>query len=103
MAPKFWMACRCFTMTFLRAISSAPLERQTVMIIGSISGVSPTATDRAKSSASAQLPLVRPTMRKVAETITTMKRIISQVKPRTPWSKLVGSRRASIFSARAPK
>ena len=90
-------------MTFFRAIISAPFERQTVMIIGSISGVSPTATDRANSSASVQLPLVRPTIAKVSATITTMKRIMSQVKARTPLSKLVGARLARSFSARAPK
>ncbi len=90
-------------MTFLRAIMSAPLERHTVMIIGSISGVSPTATDSANSKASTQLWLRNPTIRKVIETITTMKRIISQVKSRTPLSKLVASRLESIFSASEPK
>ncbi len=82
---------------------SAPLARLTVTIIGSISGVSPTATDRPKSSASSQFPLVRPTMKKTAQTITTMNRIISQVKERTPRSKLVSSPRADSRSAIAPK
>ena len=90
-------------MTFLRDIISAPFERQTVMIIGSISGVSPTATARAKSNASTQFPLVSPTMRKVTVTITTMKRIISQVKSLTPRSKLVATRFARSFWATAPK
>ena len=79
MAPKFWMDGSRLTMTFFRAMVSAPLARLTVTIIGSISGVRPTAIERPKSSASTQLPLVRPTMRKTAQTMTTMKRIISQV------------------------
>ena len=64
MAPKFWMEFRRLTMTFLRDIASAPFERLTVTIIGSISGVSPTAIARPKSSASVQLCLVRPMMTK---------------------------------------
>ena len=51
MAPKFWIALSRLTMTRFRAMASAPLERQTVTIIGSISGVSPTATARAKKNA----------------------------------------------------
>ncbi len=51
-APRFWMALIRLTMTFLRLIASAPLERQTVTIIGSISGVRPTATATAKKKAS---------------------------------------------------
>ena len=38
MAPKFWIELSRLTMTFLRDIASAPLDRQTVTIIGSISG-----------------------------------------------------------------
>ena len=56
MAPKFWMELRRLTMTFLRDMAMAPLERQTETIMGSISGVSPTATARAKKKAS--LPIV---------------------------------------------
>jgi len=90
-------------MTFFRAIIRAPFDRHTVMIIGSISGVRPTATDSANSSASIQLWLRSPTTRNVIETITTMKRIINQVKSRTPLSKLVASRLDIIFSASEPK
>ena len=68
-------------MTFFLDMASAPLARFTVTIIGSISGVSPTATARPKSSASIQLCLVMPMMRNTTATITTMKRIISHVKP----------------------
>ncbi len=61
MAPKFWIELRRLTMTFLRDIASAPLERQTETIIGSISGVSPTATAREKKKASFQSCLKSPT------------------------------------------
>ena len=76
-------------MTLLRDIAIAPLARFTVTIIGSISGVRPTATASANSSASSQSPLVSPLMRKTDGTITRMKRIISQVKRSMPLSKLV--------------
>ncbi len=51
MAPKFCTAPSRFTITRFRAITSAPLERQTVTIMGSMAGVSPTATVRAKKNA----------------------------------------------------
>ena len=95
-APKFWMALRRLTMTFLRDMAIAPLARLTVTIIGSISGVRPTATATANSSASSQSCLVRPLIRKTAGTMTRMKRIISQVNLLMPWSKAVGTRRPAI-------
>ena len=55
-APRFWMALIRLTMTFFFAIAIAPLERQTVTIIGSISGVRPTATASAKKNASCHSP-----------------------------------------------
>ena len=103
MAPKFWIELSRLTITRLRDIASAPFERLTVTIIGSISGVSPTATESAKSKALAQSCLVMPTMRNTAETITTMKRIISQVKLSIPRSKLVSTRRPISFAEIAPK
>ena len=69
----------------------APRERHTETIIGSISGVRPTATASAKKNASFQSPFVSPLMRNTSGTITSMKRIISQVKRLTPLSKLVGA------------
>ena len=102
-APKFWIALSRLTMTFLRDIASAPLARLTVTIIGSISGVRPTATATANSNASSQLPLVRPLMRKTSGTITTMKRIISQVNRVMPLSKLVSTRCSAIALATRPK
>ena len=102
-APKFWIALRRLTMTFFFDIAMAPLARLTVTIIGSISGVSPTATATANSSASNQSPLVRPLIRKTRGTITTMKPIISQVNRVMPLSKLVRTRRAAIVPATWPK
>ena len=72
-APRFWIEFRRLTITFLRDMASAPLDRQTVTIIGSISGVSPTATARAKKKASFQSPLVSPLMTKTRGTMTSMK------------------------------
>ena len=70
MAPRFWIASRCLTMTCLRLIATAPLDRHTVTIIGSISGVRPTATATAKKNACPQLPLVSPLMTNTNGTIT---------------------------------
>ena len=103
MAPKFWMALSRLTITFARDMASAPLARLTVTIIGSISGVRPTATATANSSASSQSCLVRPLIRNTAGTITTMNLIISQVNRSMPWSKAVGTRRPAISSASCPK
>ena len=90
-------------MTSFFAIASAPLARLMVTIIGSISGVSPTATATANISASSQLPLATPLMRNTSGTITAMNRIMSQAKRRTPLSKLVGTRCPTSDPARAPK
>jgi hypothetical protein len=70
-------------------LSMAPLERQTETIIGSISGVNPTATESAKKNAPRQSCLVRPLMRNTSGTMTNMKRIMSHVNRLTPLSKLV--------------
>ena len=66
-------------MTFFRPIATAPFDRHTVTIIGSISGVKPTATANAKKKACIQLPLVKPLMTNTNGTITSMKRSMSQV------------------------
>ncbi len=91
MAPKFWMELSCLTMTFLVDMAMAPLDRHTVTIMGSISGVRPTATAMAKRKACCQSCLVKPLMKKTRGTMTAMKRIISQVKLLMPRSKLVGA------------
>ena len=97
-APRFWIALRRLTMTFFLDIAIAPFDRQTVTIIGSISGVSPTATATAKKKASPQSPFVSPLIRNTSGTITSMKRSISQVKSRdrlgrTPSAAALGERR----------
>ena len=81
-APRFWIEFSRLTITFLRDMAMAPRDRQTETIIGSISGVRPTATAIAKKKASFQLCLVSPLMRNTSGTMTSMKRIISQVNRR---------------------
>ena len=76
----------------------APLARLTVTIIGSISGVSPTATATANSSASSQLPLVRPLITNTRGAMTTMKPSIIQVNRVMPLSKLVSTRCSAIVA-----
>ena len=102
-APKFWMASSRLTMTFLRDMATAPLARLAVTIIGSISGVRPTATDSANRNASTQSPLVSPLMRSTSGTITSMKRISSQLTLLTPRSKLVSARWPTRCCASEPK
>ena len=103
MAPRFWMALIRLTMTFFFAIAMAPLERQTVTIIGSISGVRPTATASAKKNASCHFPFVSPLMTKTSGTMTMMKRIMSQVKRATPRSNAVSTGCASMDPAMLPR
>ena len=97
------MAFSRFTMTCLRDMAMAPLDRFTVTIIGSISGVRPTATAIAKKNACSQSPLLRPLIRNTAGTITRIKRIISQVKLSIPLSKLVRTRGPAIACASEPR
>ena len=62
------------TITFFRDMPMAPRERHTETIIGSISGVRPTATANAKKNASFQFAcFVSPLMRNTRGTITDMK------------------------------
>ena len=102
-APKFWMEFRRLTMTFFFDIAMAPLARFTVTIIGSISGVSPTATASPKSRAPAQSCFVMPMMRNTTATITTMNWIMSHVKPDIPLSKFVLERWPASLRVMAPK
>src|SRR5271155_1339574 len=96
------MALRRLTITFLRLIASAPFERQTETIMGSISGVRPTATASAKKKALFQSCLVKPLIRKTRGTITAMSLIMSQVKRLRPWSQLGGGGSAGIEPAILP-
>src|ERR1019366_7828885 len=90
-------------MTFFFDIASAPLDRQTDTIIGSISGVRPTATASEKKNASFQSCLVRPLMTKTSGTITAMKRIINQVNRLMPRSNAVSTCWPARLLATFPK
>src|SRR5271155_636422 len=86
-APKFWIELSFLTMTFFLDIASAPLERQTDTIIGSISGVRPTAMASAKRNVSLpQMCLVNPLMKNTIGAITAMNVIISQINLLMPLS-----------------
>ena len=76
-------------MTRFFDMETAPFARLAETIMGSISGVKPTATDRAKRKASNQFPFVKPFTSKTIGTITSMKRINTQETELTPFSKLV--------------
>ena len=71
------------------AILVAPLTKLVVTIIGSISGVSPTATERPNSNASSQSPLVKLLIRKITVVIITVNFIKRYEVFRIPRSKLV--------------
>ncbi len=103
-APKFWIASRRLTITLRRDSSTAPLARVEVTIIGSISGVRPTATDSANRNASVQSPLVQPLISSTNGTITSAKRISSQLTLLTPAWKAVGARSVAVLRwANVPK
>src|SRR5574344_1752642 len=83
------MELRFFITVFFLLIITAPLARQVVTIIGSISGVSPTATEIANKKASSQLFLVSPFIRKTTGTIIIINFISSHETVLTPLSKAV--------------
>src|SRR5262245_1329453 len=102
-APKFWMALSRFTIVLRRAIVTAPLARFVVTIIGSISGVNPTATDTANSNDCSQSPFSMPLIRNTNGVITIRKRINIQLTLLMPLSKLVSGLAPMISFAIAPK
>ena len=68
--------------------------------MGSISGVSPTATEMANSAACSQSPLVKPLTKSTTGTITSMKRMSTQETALTPFSKvLLGGFAFSSFAS----
>ena len=87
-APKFWIEWSRLTITFLRDMAMAPFERHTETIIGSISGVKPTATAKAKKNDSLQ-GFVKLLMRNTSGDMIAISVIISHVNLSTPRSKLV--------------
>ena len=76
-------------MVFFFDIWAAPFAKLVVTIIGSISGVKPTATESANSVASSQSPLVKPLINNTIGTITNIKRMSSFDTDCTPFSKPV--------------
>src|SRR5882762_10687607 len=94
--------------TFLRDRYTAPLAKVEVTIIGSISGVRPTAIDSANRNAWVQapgvLPFVKPLISSTIGVITIMNWISSQLTLFTPvWNALVVGLAAVTFWASAPK
>ena len=71
--------------------------------MGSISGVSPTATASAKKNAALQSPFVKPLMSKTRGTMTAINFNMSHVKRLSPSSKLVCTRSPVIEWAILPK
>lgn len=102
MAPKFWMEFRFLTMVFFLLMDTAPLARQVVTIMGSISGVRPTAMEMPNRKASSQSPLVSPLMKNTSGTITSMKRISTQDTAFTPRVKLVSTASPATALAMEP-
>ena len=71
--------------------------------MGSISGVNPTATDRASKNASFQSFLQIPLMSKTRGTMMAMKRSISHVNRLIPLSKLVSMACVAMLWAMLPR
>ncbi|MNC27523.1 hypothetical protein D3C75_756950 [compost metagenome] len=90
-APKFWIASRCLTITFCFDSFTAPRASVEVTIIGSISGVKPTATESENSAASHQSPLVKPLISSTTGVITSMKRMSTQLTRLMPFWNAFGS------------
>ena len=80
----------------------APFARFELTIIGSISGVRPTATARANNDASTQSPLLKPLISSTIGTITSIKRISSQLTLFTPRSNAVWVRVPTMDFASEP-
>ena len=92
MPPSVSMASSRLTMALPEAIVRAPRDRQTVTISGSISGVSPTATDTPNSRACSQSPLAMPVTSMDTGTVTAVNAISIQDVEFMPRSKRVRGR-----------
>lgn len=103
MAPKFWMEFRFLTMVCFLLMDTAPLARQVVTIMGSISGVSPTAMEMPNRKALSQSPLVMPLRKNTSGTITSINRIRTQETALTPLVKLVSTASPATAVAMEPK
>ena len=84
-------------------METAPFARQVVTIMGSISGVSPTAMEMANRKASTQSPFVMPLTTNTTGTITSMNRISTQETAFTPLVKLVCTASSATPEAMEPK
>ena len=102
MDPRFWIAFRLLITTFFLLMATAPLAREVVTIIGSISGVRPTATDIANNTACIQLPFVKPFTKSTTGTMISINRIRIQETALTPFSKVVFGAFSFSFFAMAP-
>ena len=87
MLPKLCMALISLIMVCFLLIARLPLARQAVITIGSISGIRPTATDRAKAKDSIHFPSVIPSNINTMGTNIAMKRIITQAMESAPFLK----------------
>ena len=83
-------------------IDTAPFARHPVTIIGSISGVRPTATDIANKNAETQFPFVIPFKTNTKGTITSIKRISTHETAFTPFVKLVSTDSVAIADVIEP-
>ena len=83
-------------------IETAPFARQVVTIIGSISGVSPTATEIPNRKASSQSPFVIPLIKNTNGTMTSINRIRTHETALTPLVKLVSTASPAIADAIEP-
>ena len=83
-------------------MATAPLARHVVTIMGSISGVRPTAMLMANRPASSQLPFVTPLIKKTNGTITIIKRMSTHETLLTPLEKLVSAASSDRLDAMEP-
>ena len=83
--PKPCMALMSLIIVCFLLMARLPLARQAVMTIGSISGISPTATDRAKAKDSSHFPPVIPRSTNTIGTSTAMKRSMTQAMELAPF------------------
>ena len=79
---------------------SAPFARDVVTIMGSSSGVRPTAMEMANNTACIQSPFVNPLRKSTTGTIASINRMSTQETELTPFSKVVlGGRWFSFFAS----
>ncbi len=102
MLPKFSMAASCLTMTFFRAMRTAPLASVTETIMGSSSGVRPTASATENRNVSSRSRFNRALTRNTNSTRKTTTCRIRNPNRRVPRSNSVSGGRASKLVATRP-